>query len=208
MRARRWHQCGDAVDQFQRREHQVSLFATGLRLGAVVDQISTALAQTLHRKRRPGAIPQQALQPCAVLALDTDTGTDRKPAVLVGQHLFGVKALNQVHMRVQAGAEAVNEGHCADAQGGLINPRSASNTGSRNRHARGKEKGRGNRQQDFNSYSVQGWHCAGNACCAEPRVGKQAVILQNRVPGIAQSAVEQGAVDTSGSAGLQSSVCG
>src|SRR5450759_1022062 len=44
-----------------------------------------------------GAIPQQPLQPCAIGGGDdAHTGIDREAAVLVGQHLFGVKALDQV----------------------------------------------------------------------------------------------------------------
>jgi len=116
--------------------------------------------------------------------LYTHTGIDREATVLVGQHLFGIKALQQapphegaqdalaqgglrlyygnlidpagrveddarrggftignnvprhflkhpvhhtdveMHMLVQTGAEAVNEGHCADMQGCLVHTQS------------------------------------------------------------------------------------
>ena len=45
MRTRWRYQGGDALDQLQRREHQICLFAAALRLGAVIDQIGAALTQ-------------------------------------------------------------------------------------------------------------------------------------------------------------------
>ncbi len=41
-------------------------------------------------------IAQQPLQGGAVVRLDAHTGIDREAAVLVGQHLLGIKALDQV----------------------------------------------------------------------------------------------------------------
>ena len=115
----------------------------------------------------------EPIQPCAVGGLNADAGIDREAAVLVGQHLLGIKALDQaapdegaqdagagsglhlshgslfqtacrvkiyapirqrlkhpidhadveVHMRVQARSEAVDEDDCADVQGCLIHLR-------------------------------------------------------------------------------------
>ena len=42
-----------------------------------------------------GAVAQQPLQVGAVVCFDAQTGIDRKPAVRVGQHVFGVTTLQQ-----------------------------------------------------------------------------------------------------------------
>ena len=67
--------------------------------------------QPIHGKGWAGAIPQQALQASVVLPFDADTGIDRKPAVLIAQHVFGLKALQQA--TTDKGAQD------ASAQGGL-----------------------------------------------------------------------------------------
>ena len=43
----------------------------------------------------PGAITQQPLQANAVVRRNADTGIDRETAVLAGQHVFCVTALQQ-----------------------------------------------------------------------------------------------------------------
>lgn len=42
-----------------------------------------------------GALFAKAVQGCAAVCFDADAGIDREPAVLVGQHLFGVTTLQQ-----------------------------------------------------------------------------------------------------------------
>ena len=79
--------------------------------GAAVDQIVTLFAKALHGKGWAGAVPQQPLQASAVVCLDAHTGIHREAAVLVGQHVFGVTALQQ--------APALKGAQDASAQGGL-----------------------------------------------------------------------------------------
>ena len=68
MRARWWHQGGNAGYQLQRREVQlVDLGAALVRirltalLGTAVHQLSTLFAQTIHGKGRTSAVARQAL---------------------------------------------------------------------------------------------------------------------------------------------------
>jgi len=89
------HQCGDADYQLQRCEYQISALATHLWFGAVVYQVSAALAQSIHGKGWARATTQQALQPSTVGGGDAHTGIHREAAVLVSQLLSGVKALDQ-----------------------------------------------------------------------------------------------------------------
>jgi hypothetical protein len=63
--------------------------------GAAVHQLSTLFAKASTSKWWAGAVAQQPLQRSAVVRLNAHTGIDRKPAVLVGQDLFGVTTLQQ-----------------------------------------------------------------------------------------------------------------
>jgi hypothetical protein len=74
-----------------------ALVAGGLAalLGTAVHQRSALFAQTFHGKGWAGAVAQQAFQGCAVVRFDAHPGIDRKAAMLVGQHVFGVTALQQ-----------------------------------------------------------------------------------------------------------------
>ena len=102
VRSRRRHQRRNASYQLQRREVQLvdpgaTLVRAGLAMlfGAAVHQIASLLAQAVHGKGWAGAVAQQPLQCCAVVCFDEYTGIHRKPAVLVGQHLFGISLLHQ-----------------------------------------------------------------------------------------------------------------
>ena len=97
------HQCRNAVDQFQWREHQFAAVFVGLQrlcvaFAAAVNQISAALLEPVHGKRGPGAITQQALQPCPIGGLNTHPGIDREAATVAAGsctlgHVFGVTGL-------------------------------------------------------------------------------------------------------------------
>ena len=110
----RWrHQRGKAGYEFERREVQlvglypvlctslcVALVAPvaarlAVLLGAAVNQLTARFAQPIQRKRWPCAVTQQALQARAVLRRNAHAGVHRKPAVPVGQHLFGLETLQQ-----------------------------------------------------------------------------------------------------------------
>ena len=83
MDARRWHQCGNLVDQFERGQHQRA-GSVRSRLGDVVDQmLGIVLLQMLQGEGRAcipqgyflrGALTQQPFQPRAVGALDAHRG--------------------------------------------------------------------------------------------------------------------------------------
>ena len=62
---------------------------------AAVHQGGALFAKAVHGKGWAGAVPQQPLQCGAVVCFDEHTGIDRKPAVLVAQHLFGIDTLDQ-----------------------------------------------------------------------------------------------------------------
>ena len=50
--------------------------------------------EALEGERGPGTIPDEALEPRAVLGLNTDTGVQAKTlAVIPGEHVFGVMGL-------------------------------------------------------------------------------------------------------------------
>ena len=63
--------------------------------GAAVGQGGALFAKASTNKGWAGAAAQQPLQDGAVVCFDTHTGIDRKPAVRVGQHVFGVTTLQQ-----------------------------------------------------------------------------------------------------------------
>jgi hypothetical protein len=90
------------------REHQISLFASALRFGAVADQFGSPLALPLQRKWRACAAAQQPLQAGAVLCLDGDTGVHREAAV------------SGRGRQTQARSKPVDEGHCTEMHRRLV----------------------------------------------------------------------------------------
>ena len=62
---------------------------------AAVQQGGALFAQSVHGKGWAGAVAQQPLQGGAFVRLDADASIDRKTAVLVAQHLFCLKTLQQ-----------------------------------------------------------------------------------------------------------------
>ena len=133
--ARRWHQGGNAVDQLQWCEGElvcpdssvidatlVSALITArlaVLLGAAVHQVLTYFAQALHRKRRTRAVAQQPLQASAVVRFDAHAGVHREAAVPVGQHVFGLKALQQAPAH-EGAQDAAAQGGLHLGHGGLI----------------------------------------------------------------------------------------
>ena len=91
------------VDQLQWCEHQFTRVLIGLQrlcvaFAAAVNQISTALLETVHGEGWTGAITQQALQPGAVCCLDTHPRIDREAAAVAAgscalDHVFSVTGL-------------------------------------------------------------------------------------------------------------------
>jgi hypothetical protein len=70
MDPRRWHQCGNLVDQFERGRHQVA-GPVRVRLGDDVDQmLGVVLVQMLEGERRAGAVAQQRFPTRLVGAFD------------------------------------------------------------------------------------------------------------------------------------------
>ena len=96
MSARRWDQCGQAIEQFKRGEHQRDAAARA-RLDALIDEVLRIdFTQPLQRKGRPGAVTQQTLQALAVIRFDAHAGIHREaPGVLPGAHRLRVFALEQ-----------------------------------------------------------------------------------------------------------------
>lgn len=96
MPAWRWNQGRQTLDQFERGEHQADATARAW-LDAFIDQVlGIDFTQSLQRKGRPGAIPQQAFQALPVRRLDAHAGIEREaPAVIPGAHGLRVFPLEQ-----------------------------------------------------------------------------------------------------------------
>ena len=132
MPARRRNQRGEAVEQFQRRQHQADA-AAGTGLDALVDQmLGIDFAQPLQCKRRPGAVAQQTFQAGAVMGLDAHLGVDRETCVMcpLGHGLDIVLAQQSPAMRRPQHAPAYRrlhrrDGRCVETAGLVEHHRSA-----------------------------------------------------------------------------------
>ena len=102
--ARRWHQRGNLVDQFERGQHQ-GAGSVRARLGDVVEQmLGVVLVQMLEGERRAGAVAQQPFPPGPVGALDAHRGVEREAAAVVpAAHLVTSTLLEQA--AADAGAQ-------------------------------------------------------------------------------------------------------
>jgi len=79
-----------------------------MALATAVDQVRTALLESVHGECGPCAVAQQPLQPCSVWCLNAHPGIDREAAtVLAGSgtlvYVFGV-----MRLQMNSGADNTN----------------------------------------------------------------------------------------------------
>jgi hypothetical protein len=106
---------GQAVQELESGETEGGA-ARGVGLGQEVEDLVGAAddeVEPFERKRRPGAIPDEALQSSPVGGLDADAGVQAKPATVIpGEHVFGVVGLQEavaLNMPQDPGADRVLE---------------------------------------------------------------------------------------------------
>jgi hypothetical protein len=131
VKARRRHQGGEAVEQLERGQ-ELRATADGAPFRVVVDEALTVeLAQPVQGGRWPGTVPQQPLAPGAVGGLDAHRGVDGEAAAMLPlphrlraigwqqaaahEHAVDDHAM-EVQVGIEAGAEAVDESHRAEAR--------------------------------------------------------------------------------------------